>query len=107
MIVGLFSMGIVGLSIAVAAYTSSIEMFMTIRSTVQLYLSFFSTLFYPVSVFPRPLDGIVATNLMTWAVEAFRSLPETASIESISILIGPSLAFAGPGMLSYLWHAKM
>ena len=108
MIVGLFSLGIVGLSITAASFVSSIEMFVTIRSAIQLYLSFLSTLFYPVAVFPPALTFLVSSNPMTWAVEAFRSLPQSHGLVGpVSVLVAPSLAFAALGTVCYLWYAKL
>jgi ABC-type multidrug transport system permease subunit len=106
-IVGLFSLGIVGLSMAVSAFASSIEVFATVRSAIQLYLSFLSTIFYSVSVFPPVVQPIVETNPMTWAMNAFRSLMgQGSTLNSIAILIAPSLAFAALGMICYLWYAR-
>ena len=108
MVVGLFSLGIVGLSIAVASFVSSIEMFVTFRSGIQLYLSFLSTLFYPATVFPAALTPLVSSNPMTWAVEAFRSLPQAHGVLGpASALLVPSLVFALLGTASYLWYAKL
>jgi len=108
LIVGLFSLGIVGLSMAVSAFASSIEVFATVRSAIQLYLSFLSTIFYDASVFPAVVQPIVETNPMTWAMNAFRSLPGPGSaLNSIAILTVPSLAFAALGMICYLWYAKL
>ncbi|HEY4822635.1 MAG TPA: ABC transporter permease [Candidatus Bathyarchaeia archaeon] len=108
MIVGLFSLGIVGLSITVSSFASSIEMFVTVRSAIQLYLSFLSTLFYPATVFPSILTPLVASNPMTWAVEAFRSLPQAHGLLGpVSVLVVPSLAFALLGTVCYLWYAKL
>ncbi len=108
LIVGLFSLGIVGLSITVSAFASSIEMFVTVRSAIQLYLSFLSTLFYPVTVFPGQLVPLVASNPMTWAVQAFRSLQVAHDILApVSILVGPSLAFALLGTACYMWYARL
>jgi ABC-type multidrug transport system permease subunit len=107
-IVGLFSLGIVGLSMAVSAFASSIEVFATVRSAIQLYLSFLSTIFYSVSVFPPIVQPIVQTNPMTWAMNAFRSLSgQGSTLNSIAILIVPSLAFAALGMMCYLWYARL
>lgn len=107
-IVGLFSLGIVGLSITLSSFASSIEMFVTVRSGVQLYLSFLSTLFYPIGVFPRVLTPLVSVNPMTWAVEAFRSLPQSQGVLGpVSVLVAPSVAFALLGMVCYLWYAKL
>ncbi|OLD03341.1 hypothetical protein AUG19_02800 [archaeon 13_1_20CM_2_54_9] len=108
LIVGLFSLGIVGLSISLSAFASSIEVFVTVRSAIQLYLSFLSTLFYRTDVFPSFLVPIVVSNPMTWAVEAFRSLPHAQGlIGPISVLVIPSLVFAALGMASYLWYARL
>ncbi|TMI31644.1 hypothetical protein E6H28_04375 [Candidatus Bathyarchaeota archaeon] len=115
LVVGLFSLGIVGLSMAVSAFSSSIEMWVTIRSVIQLYLSFLSTLFYSVSVFPSFLAPIVSSNPMTWAIQAFRQLspisfaqvPAGDSLGSILILAGPSLAFAMLGTICYIWYSKL
>ncbi len=110
-IVGLFSLGIVGLSITISAFASSIEVFVTIRSGIQLYLSFLSTLFYKTAVFQTSspfLVPIVTSNPMTWAVEAFRSLQGAHDILGpISILVAPSVAFAMLGTASYLYYAKL
>jgi len=108
MIVGLFSLGIVGLSITVSSFVSSIEMYVTVRSAIQLYLSFLSTLFYRIDVFPSALTFLVSSNPMTWAVEAFRSLPESHGLAGpVSALVAPSLAFAALGTVCYLWYAKL
>ncbi|HZY94671.1 MAG TPA: ABC transporter permease [Candidatus Bathyarchaeia archaeon] len=108
LIVGLFSLGIVGLSIAVSAFASSIEMFATLRSLIQLYLSFLSTIFFSVEIFPTFLRPIVLANPMTWAIEAFRALRGPApTLYPVSVLIGPSLVLAAIGMLCYLWYARL
>lgn len=108
LIVGIFSLGIVGLSIAISAFASSIEMFATVRSLIQLYLSFLSTVFYDVSVFPAFLQPIVQANPMTWAVGAFRELrTNNPTLLPVSILLGPSLVFAMIGIVAYLRYAKL
>ncbi len=108
MTVALFSLGVVGISITVSSFASSIEMFVTIRSAIQLYLSFLSTLFYHIEVFPAPLTPLVATNPMTWAVEAFRALPQSHGLLGpVSALVAPSLSFALLGTVCYLWYAKL
>jgi len=111
LIVGLFSLGIVGLSITIAAFASSIEVFVTIRSGVQLYLSFLSTLFYTVETFRLQAPALVpfvSSNPMTWAVEAFRELRVAHDIlPPIAVLVAPSLAFAALGMASYLWYSRL
>lgn len=107
-IVALFSLGIVGLSIAVSAFASTIEVFATVRSAIQLYLSFLSTIFYDVSLFPAIVQPIVQTNPMTWAMQAFRALQSQGStLYPIAVLVGPSLAFALLGALCYLWYTRL
>ncbi|HZY47305.1 MAG TPA: ABC transporter permease [Candidatus Bathyarchaeia archaeon] len=114
LIVGIFSLGIVGLSMAISAFSSSIEMWVTVRSAIQLYLSFLSTLFYPVTVFPSFLWLIVSSNPMTWAIQAFRQLSPTGfpqvptgdPLGSILVLAGPSLIFALLGTVCYIWYSK-
>lgn len=107
-IVGLFSLGIVGLSMAVSAFASSIEVFATVRSTIQLYLSFFSTIFYSAAIFPSFLQPIVQTNPMTWAMTAFRAFSgQGSALGPISVLVVPSFVFALLGMGCYLWYAKL
>ena len=107
-ILGLFSLGIVGLSIAVSAFASSIEVFATVRSAIQLYLSFLSTTFYDVTVFPPIVQPIVQTNPMTWAMQAFRALASQGStLYPLAFLVGPSLAFAILGGICYLWYARL
>ena len=107
-IVAVFSLGIVGLSIAVSAFASTIEVFATVRSAIQLYLSFLSTIFYDVSLFPAIVQPIVQTNPMTWAMQAFRALQSQGStLYPISVLIGLSLAFALLGALCYLWYTRL
>ncbi len=111
LIIALFSLGIVGLSMSFAAFASSIEVFVTVRSVVQLYLSFLSTLFYQVSLFQTQapfLVPFVTTNPMSWAVEAFRELHVSGTgLAPIAGLVGPSLAFALLGLASYLWYSKL
>jgi ABC-type polysaccharide/polyol phosphate export permease len=111
LIMALFSLGIVGLSMSFAAFASSIELFVTVRSVVQLYLSFLSTLFYDVQVFQQQaplLVPIVTSNPMTWAVEAFRELRMAHNILApISVLVAPSFAFAALGIASYLRYSKL
>ena len=107
-IVGMFSLGIVGLSIAVSAFASTIEVFATVRSAIQLYLSFLSTIFYDVSLFPAVVQPIVQTNPMTWAMQAFRALQsQSSTLYPISVLIGPSLSFAILGAICYLWYTRL
>src|SRR5207247_9162897 len=91
LVVGLFSLGIVGLSMAVSAFASSIEVFATLRSAIQLYLSFLSTIFYDVTLFPEVAQPIVQTNTITCAIKALRAIGNQRSKGyAISILVGHS-----------------
>jgi len=65
---------VAGLSVAAASLANSLELFATVRSTVQVYLSFFSTQFYPSSILPPAVAAVSAFNPMTWAVQSFRAL---------------------------------
>ena len=108
LIVGLFSLGVVGISMAVSAYASSIAVFVTIRSTVQLYFTFFSTLFFQPSDFPDVLRPLVQANPMTWAVEAFRQLRQQgAGFGPVAVLVVPSIVFATLGIIVYLHHNRL
>ncbi len=78
-LVGLFIMfvysgAVAGLSVAAAAMANSLELFATVRSTVQVYLSFFSTQFYPSTYMPSAVAAVSVFNPMTWAVQSFRAL---------------------------------
>lgn len=69
-----YSGAVAGLSVAAASLANSLELFATVRSTVQVYLSFFSTQFYPSSILPPVVAGVSSFNPMTWAVQSFRAL---------------------------------
>ena len=69
-----YSGAVCGLSVVAASLATSLELFATVRSTVQVYLSFFSTQFYPPSILPPVVATLSSLNPMTWAVQAFRSL---------------------------------
>ncbi len=76
LILWIYSAAVAGLSVLAACLAKSLEVYTTVRSTVQVYLSFFSTQFYPPSLlasYPL-LQTIAAFNPMTWAVNAFREL---------------------------------
>ncbi len=63
---------------------------------------------YDVSLFPAIVQPIVETNPMTWAMQAFRALQSQGStLYPISILVGPSLAFALLGAVCYLWYTRL
>jgi ABC-2 type transport system permease protein len=74
LIMFVYSGAVAGLSIAAASMANSLELFATVRSTAQVYLSFFSTQFYPANILPPAVADVSAFNPMTWAVQAFRSL---------------------------------
>ena len=71
-----FSGAVIGLSVIAAALSNSLELFTTVRSTVQVYLSFFSTQFYPANILPQAVATLSNFNPMTWAVQAFRALQQ-------------------------------
>ncbi len=70
----LYSGAVAGLSVAAASVANSLELFATVRSTVQVYLSFFSTQFYPSNILPPAVAVVSSFNPMTWAVQSFRAL---------------------------------
>ena len=74
LIMFVYSGAVAGLSVAAASLANSLELFATVRSTVQVYLSFFSTQFYPSSILPPTVAAVSAFNPMTWAVQSFRAL---------------------------------
>jgi ABC-2 type transport system permease protein len=71
-----FSGAVCGLSVIAASTANSLELFTTERSTVQVYLSFFSTQFYPASILPAAVGALSSFNPMTWAVQSFRALEQ-------------------------------
>ncbi len=74
LIMFVYAGAVCGLSVIAASMSSSLELFATVRSTVQVYLSFFSTQFYPASILPPAVSTLSNLNPMTWAVESFRDL---------------------------------
>ena len=74
LIMFVYSGAVAGLSVAAASLANSLELFATVRSTVQVYLSFFSTQFYPSSILPPAVAAVSSFNPMTWAVQSFRAL---------------------------------
>jgi ABC-type polysaccharide/polyol phosphate export permease len=90
----IFSASVIGLSVVAAALASGLELFTTARSTVTVYLSFFSTQFYPVSILPGPIAVVAQFNPMTWAVDAFHGLQsgtvdlsQLAALSALSFLL--------------------
>jgi len=70
-----YSGAVAGLSVAAASMANSLELFATVRSTVQVYLSFFSTQFYPSGNMPAFVAALSNFNPMTWALLIYRELP--------------------------------
>ena len=70
-----YSGAVAGLSVAAASLANSLELFATVRSTVQVYLSFFSTQFYPSGSMPSYVAALSNFNPMTWSLVIFRELP--------------------------------
>jgi ABC-2 type transport system permease protein len=75
-----YSGAVCGLSVTAASLANSLELFATVRSTVQVYLSFFSTQFYPSSILPPAVGALSNFNPMTWAVQSFRVL-QTGTVD--------------------------
>lgn len=75
LIMFVYSGAVAGLSIAAASMANSLELFATVRSTVQVYLSFFSTQFYPPGNMPAFVAALSNFNPMTWALLIYRELP--------------------------------
>ncbi len=75
LIMFVYSGGVAGLSVAAASMANSLELFATVRSTVQVYLSFFSTQFYPSGSMPAFVAVLSEFNPMTWALVIYRELP--------------------------------
>jgi len=99
----IYSGAVCGLSVVAASMANSLELFATVRSTVQVYLSFFSTQFYPSSILP-PVVGVLSNfNPMTWAVQMFRELQVgTVDLVLLVPLGGLSAALLLAGYLFYL-----
>ncbi len=76
LIVWIYSAAVVGLSVLAASLAKSLEVYTTVRSTVQVYLTFFSTQFYTPSLLSKflALQVIAALNPMSWAINSFREL---------------------------------
>lgn len=89
----IFSAGVIGLSVVAASLANGLELFTTARSTVQVYLSFFSTQFYPLSILPASLAIVAELNPMTWAVDTFREL-QVGKVDGSHLAILSALSFA-------------
>ncbi|HMD78712.1 MAG TPA: hypothetical protein VKF39_01870, partial [Nitrososphaerales archaeon] len=74
----------------------------TVRSTVQVYLSFFSTQFYPANILPTAVATVSNFNPMTWAVQSFRTLQQgTLDVFLLVPLTGLSATLLFIGFLFY------
>jgi ABC-type polysaccharide/polyol phosphate export permease len=97
-----YSGAVAGLSVAAASLANSLELFATVRSTVQVYLSFFSVQFYPSQDMPQIVQTVSNFNPMTWAVELFRALQTgTVDVALFAPLSGLSGALMLAGFLLY------
>ena len=97
-----YSGAVAGLSIAAAALANSLELFATVRSTVQVFLSFFSVQFYPSQDMPQIVLVVSNFNPMTWAVELFRGLQAgSVDLALFAPLSGLSGALMVAGFLLY------
>jgi len=102
LIMFVYSGAVAGLSVAAASMANSLELFATVRSTVQVYLSFFSTQFYPSSILPPAVAAVSAFNPMTWAVQSFRALQMgSVDLPLFAPLSGLSLALMVVGFALY------
>jgi ABC-2 type transport system permease protein len=100
----IFSAGVIGLSVIAASLANGLELFTTARSTVQVYLSFFSTQFYPPSILPAPIVLVANLNPMTWAVDSFRGLQlGVVDLSQLAILSILSLILLLAGYTAYRW----
>ncbi len=103
-IIFLYSGAVSGLSVTAASLANSLELFATVRSTVQVYLSFFSTQFYPSSILPAGVLFLSSLNPMTWAVQSYRAL-QTGVVE-VALLL-PLAALSGVLILTgYLFYRR-
>jgi len=102
LIMFVYSGAVAGLSVAAASLANSLELFATVRSTVQVYLSFFSTQFYPSSILPPEVAAVATFNPMTWAVQSFRALQSgSVDIPLFGPLAALSLGLLAVGFLLY------
>ncbi len=102
LIMFVYSGAVAGLSVAAASLANSLELFATVRSTVQVYLSFFSTQFYPASILPPFVAVASQFNPMTWAVQSFRSLQAGSVDTSLFVpLAGLSAGLMAVGFFLY------
>ena len=93
----IYSGAVAGLSVVAASTANSLELFATLRSTAQVYLSFFSTQFYPSQYMPSAVAWLSAFNPMTWAVNSFRAL-QMGTVDAA--LLAPLAAISGGLMVA-------
>jgi ABC-type polysaccharide/polyol phosphate export permease len=102
MVVMIFSGSVIGLSVVAASLANSLELFTTVRSTVQVYISFFSTQFYPAGYLPPIVAALANFNPMTWAVQSFRALQQgTVDVSLLLPLLGLTAILLFIGFLFY------
>jgi len=102
LIMFVYSGAVAGLSVAAASMANSLELFATVRSTVQVYLSFFSVQFYPSQYMPQIVQVVSNFNPMTWAVQSFRALQAGAvNLVLFAPLSGLTGALMVAGFLLY------
>lgn len=99
-----YSGAVAGLSVSVASLANSLELFATVRSTVQVYLSFFSTQFYPANILPPAVSALSNFNPMTWAVQSFRAL-QAGSVD-VALFVPLSGLSAGLLLLGFLLYRR-
>ncbi len=99
-----YSGAVAGLSVMAASLANSLELFATVRSTVQVYLSFFSTQFYPANILPPAVSALSNFNPMTWAVQSFRAL-QAGSVD-VALFAPLSALSAGLLMLGFLLYRR-
>lgn len=99
----IYSAAVIGISVIVGTLANGLELFATLRSTLNVYLSFLSTQFYPASFLPSQLRVLTNTNPMTWAVEAFRELQlGVIDLTAIGLLAAVSFGLLAIGFTTYL-----
>jgi ABC-type polysaccharide/polyol phosphate export permease len=104
----LFSLAGVAFSIMTAVVSRRTEVFITLRSTIQLYLSFLSTVFYPLEFFPPVLVPFVLANPKTWAVQTFREIVQgNWPVQELLLLSATSLFLAIMAGIIYVRATKM
>ncbi|MBI2184366.1 MAG: ABC transporter permease [Thaumarchaeota archaeon] len=86
LVIALFALAGAALSVMAAIVSKRTEVFITLRSTIQLYLTFLSTAFYPLEFIPAALVPLTLVNPKTWAVQAFRHLVQEGSVPLQDIL---------------------